>query len=72
VLPETERWMIVSEVAEYLRLSRAKIYEMAQQGEIPCAKLTGRWRFKNEQIDAWMANQTPAERRTAGREEDDS
>lgn len=37
-------WMTLDEVAEYLRLSRSKLYDLAQGGEIPCSKVAGRWR----------------------------
>ena len=48
VSAEGERWMTVAEIADYLLLSRAKVYEMAQNGQIPCTNLAGRWR--NETI----------------------
>ncbi len=46
--------MTVDEVAEHLRLSRSKVYEMAQNGEIPCSKVASRWRFLRSEIDSWM------------------
>ena len=49
----SEQWLTVAEVAEYLKISRAKI-EMAQKGQIPCTKVTGQWRFWRQQIDQWM------------------
>ncbi|RLC12178.1 MAG: hypothetical protein DRH43_02350 [Deltaproteobacteria bacterium] len=42
--------MTVAEVAEYLQLSKSKIYAMAQRNEIPCKKVVGRWRFKRSLI----------------------
>ena len=53
----SERWMTVTEVADYLQLSRAKIYDLAQRGEIPCSKVAGRWRFKRNQIDDWVQSE---------------
>lgn len=52
--PEREPWMTLEEVADHVRLSRAKIYAMAQNGQIPCTKLAGRWRFSRDEIDTWM------------------
>ena len=52
--PDTGRWMTVAELAAYVQLSRSKIYEMAQRGEIPCVKVAGRWRFRRGQVDEWM------------------
>ena len=54
-----ERWMTVVEVAAYLQLSRAKIYELAQNGEIPCVKVARQWRFKRAQLDRWLSEQVP-------------
>lgn len=59
-----DRWLTVAEVAEYLQISRAKIYAMAQAGEIPCTKLAGQWRFKRDEIDKWMLAQAHPVRRS--------
>jgi len=55
--------MTVQDVAQYLRLSKAKVYRMAQANEIPAIKIGSAWRFKKELIDEWMRHET--ERRTA-------
>lgn len=55
--PGDERWMTVAEVAEHLQLSRAKIYELAQSGVLPCVKVAGRWRFSRDEVDDWMRTQ---------------
>ena len=47
-------WMTVADLAEHLRLSRSKVYKMAQLGEIPCSRVAGRWRFFRAEIDEWM------------------
>lgn len=39
--PDEQRWTTVAEVAAYLQISRAKIYELAQTGQIPCVKVGG-------------------------------
>lgn len=49
--------LTVSELAEYLKLSRAKIYQMAQRGELPGAKLGTHWRFRKDLIDHWLEQQ---------------
>lgn len=54
-----DRWMTVAEIADYLQISRAKIYAMAQAREIPCTKVAGQWRFKRDEIDRWMQAQAP-------------
>lgn len=55
-------WMTIEEVADYLKLSRSKLYDMAQNGEIPCSKVAGRWRFFRAEIDDWMLRQRPGKR----------
>lgn len=50
----------VDEVAEHLKLSASKVYQMAQRGEIPCTKVGGRWRCLRSEIDDWMVKMRPA------------
>ena len=61
-------WMTIEEVAEYLKLSRSKLYAMAQGGEIPCSKVAGQWRFFRPEIDEWMLKQRPS---ASGRSSED-
>jgi excisionase family DNA binding protein len=46
--------MTVHDVANYLRLSEATIYQMARTGRIPVLRMGRTWRFKRENIDAWL------------------
>jgi len=46
--------MTVHDVAHYLRLSEATIYQMARAGRIPVLRMGRTWRFKRENIDAWL------------------
>lgn len=46
--------LTVDELAEYLKMSRAKIYHMAQRGELPAAKIGAHWRFRKDLIDDWL------------------
>ena len=56
-----QRWMTLTEVAEYLQISRSKLYAMAQGREIPCSKIAGQWRFLQQEVDEWMRNQRTAD-----------
>ena len=49
--------LTVSELAEYLKLSRAKVYQMAQRGELPGTELGTHWRFRKDLIDRWLEEQ---------------
>ena len=50
--------MTVHEVAEYLRLSEAKVYKMANEGHVPALRMGKTWRFKKELIDEWIRRET--------------
>ena len=57
-MPMSSQWFTVDELAAYLKMSRTKLYQMAQKGEIPAAKLGTQWRFRREEIDRWMSRST--------------
>jgi excisionase family DNA binding protein len=59
----------VSELAEYLKLSRAKVYQMAQCGELPGTKLGTHWRFRKDLIDRWLEEQMFDNRRETSTDE---
>jgi excisionase family DNA binding protein len=50
--------MTVHDIAEYLRLSEAKVYRMANEGCIPALRIGKTWRFKRELIDEWIRRET--------------
>ncbi len=56
---KTDKWLTLDELAEYLKLSRTKLYRMAQEGEIPASKIGAQWRFNRKEIDDWVTNQRP-------------
>ena len=54
--------MTLKEVAEYLQLSREKLYLMVRDGDIPATKVASQWRFRKEEIDQWMIKLRSRER----------
>ncbi|MGD0612553.1 MAG: helix-turn-helix domain-containing protein [Anaerolineales bacterium] len=50
--------MNVREVAGYLRLSEAKVYKMANEGQMPALRVGKSWRFKRDLIDEWIRRET--------------
>jgi excisionase family DNA binding protein len=56
---DTDKWLTLDELAEYLKLSRTKLYRMAQKGEIPASKIGTQWRFNRKEIDDWVTSQRP-------------
>lgn len=52
-----DKWLTLEELAEYLKLGRTKLYQMAQYREIPASKVGRQWRFDREEIDTWVRDQ---------------
>lgn len=50
------RLFTTAEAAEYLRLKERKLYELVAEGAIPCTKVTGKWLFPKDELDAWLSN----------------
>ncbi|MBE0434600.1 MAG: helix-turn-helix transcriptional regulator [Methylomicrobium sp.] len=46
--------MTVHEVADYLRVKERKIYDLINQKQIPCTRVTGKWLFPRYLIDMWL------------------
>jgi len=50
--------MTIREVAEYLRLNEKTTYRYAAEGTIPGFKIGGAWRFRRDEIESWIKQQT--------------
>jgi excisionase family DNA binding protein len=46
--------MTVSEVADYLRVTKKTIYRLLVRGKIPATKVGNQWRFAQGAIDKWL------------------
>lgn len=63
-------WLTISELADYLRVSKETIYKLAQQAQIPASKIGNQWRFRRDLVDDWFAGkseQTNPPRKRTGR-----
>lgn len=63
--PEPE-FLTTREVAALLRVRDRKVYELANRGEIPCRRVTGKLLVPRAGVEAWLAGETapaPAARR---------
>ncbi len=49
------RMMTTSEVAKYLRVSRATVYRLVKQGKIPVSRVGKHLRFRKDSIDGWLS-----------------
>lgn len=45
----------VHDVAEYLRLSEAKVYRLVKQQRLPVIRLGKTWRFRKDLLDDWLS-----------------
>jgi len=53
-----ENIMTVRDVANYLRLSEAKVYRLAKEGYVPSFRLGKSWRFRRDLLDEWTRKET--------------
>jgi len=49
-----DKWLTIEELSSYLKMSRSKLYQMAQKGELPGSKIGTQWRFDRDEIDGWI------------------
>jgi excisionase family DNA binding protein len=47
--------LTVSEVAEYLRMSQAKVYRLAKERQLPVFRIGKTWRFRKDLLDEWLS-----------------
>ena len=59
-------FMTVHDVANYLRLSEAKVYRLAKDGCVPSFRLGKSWRFRKDMLDEWTRNETQRLHQEAG------
>lgn len=52
--------LTLPEVAALLKVAERTLYTMAQNGEIPCFKVRGQWRFRRADLDQWIASKLPS------------
>lgn len=54
MIPQSDSFLSVKQVAAYLQLNEKKVYALVNEGRIPATKVTGKWMFPRELIDRWM------------------
>lgn len=60
--------LTLPEVTRLLKVAEKTVYTMAQKGELPAFKVRGQWRFKRDDIDAWIERQKAVSRNDGSRE----
>lgn len=53
----TDEILTLKEVAQYLKLAEKTAYRLAADGKLPGFKVGGSWRFKKDDIEAWIMEQ---------------
>ncbi len=53
----TNEILTLKEVAVYLKLAEKTAYRLAAEGKLPGFKVGGSWRFKQEDVAAWIEEQ---------------
>jgi excisionase family DNA binding protein len=49
-----DRWLSLAEIASYLGVSKDSVYRWVETREMPAHKIGRRWKFKVEEVDAWV------------------
>jgi excisionase family DNA binding protein len=59
--------LTVHEVAEYLRMSEAKVYRLAKEGCLPVVRIGKTWRFRKDLLDDWLIQRTELSMKNDGK-----
>ena len=57
-MPHHDEIMTVKELADYLKIAEKTAYRFAAEKKFPGFKVGAAWRFKKEEIDAWIKRQS--------------
>ena len=58
--------LTVHEVAEYLRVSDAKVYRLIKDGCLPVLRIGRAWRFRKDLLDQWISHGMELSLKTPG------
>jgi excisionase family DNA binding protein len=56
----------VHDVAEYLRMSEAKVYRLVRDQQLPVVRIGKTWRFRKDLLDHWLDQRTESSMRKDG------
>lgn len=49
-----DRWLSVGEICTYLGVSNDTVYRWIEKHDMPAHRVGRLWKFKKEQVDAWV------------------
>jgi excisionase family DNA binding protein len=53
--------MTISDLAEYLQVSKSSLYKLVQTGRVPGQKVGKHWRFHKQSVDEWLKRSNRSE-----------
>ncbi len=56
-----DRWLSVEEIAAYLGINQDTVYKWITRKQLPAHKVGRLWRFRREEVDAWVLQQDAPE-----------
>ena len=56
------RWLSVDQIADYLGVKRDTIYKWIERKSMPAHKVGRLWKFRVDEVDAWIRRGEAAER----------
>ena len=48
----------IREVADYLKVTERTLYRLVQEGKLPAFKVGNSWRFRREDLERWISEQS--------------
>jgi excisionase family DNA binding protein len=62
-MSETEgRWLSIREICEHLGVSSDTVYKWIDTYQMPAHRMGRLWKFKKDQVDAWVEEGSAADR----------
>ena len=49
-----DRWLSVDDICDYLGVKRDTVYKWINEKSMPAHRMGRLWKFKKEQVDAWV------------------
>ena len=49
-----DRWLSAKEVSGYLGVGRSTVYKWIERHQLPAHKIGRLWKFRKEEVDAWI------------------
>ncbi len=50
--------LTIREVADYLKVTERTLYRLVQEGKLPAFKVGNSWRFRREDLERWISDQS--------------